>query len=76
MNKKNKKTIINRGPRVTANETQNIIDNIVWSDRHEVINKKYKLVELKKILKDNNKLIGGSKKQLVDRVIKCKLISE
>ena len=28
MNKKNKKTIINRGPRVTANETQNIIDNI------------------------------------------------
>ena len=49
------------------------IDKIVWSERHEELNKHYKLVELKKILKDNNKLIGGTKKQVIDRIINCKV---
>ena len=37
---------------------------------HIDLSKKYKIVELKQILRDNNKRIGGIKTELIDRIIK------
>ena len=44
-------------------------DDIEWTDNHEKINKKYKVPELKKILKSNKLVMTGNKKQLIDRII-------
>ena len=52
---------------------QNKLDNksvtIHLSDEYKAINKKYKVVELKQILRDNKKLIGGTKSELINRII-------
>lgn len=48
--------------------------SIEWSDKHEQIGKKYKLLNLKQILRENKLKIGGTKKVLVDRVIKNDLV--
>ena len=52
---------------------QNKLDNksvtIHLSDEYKAINKKYKVVELKQILRDNKKLIGGTKSELINTII-------
>ena len=60
----------------TIEKQQINIDNIIWTEKHELLNKKYKVVELKKILKDNYKPANGTKKQLIDKIINCKLITD
>ena len=46
-----------------------IINNIVWTDSHNILYKKYKLNELKELLKNENLSYKGSKKILVNTYI-------
>ena len=45
----------------------------IWTEQHEKINKKYRLLDLKAVLRNNNKKISGNKKQLIQRIINFKL---
>ncbi len=42
----------------------------IWDSKYDDYIKKYKVYELKKILRENKLLIGGNKKQLIIRIIK------
>ena len=53
-----------------------IINNINWTDNHNIVYKKYKLNELKELMKNENLSYKGSKKQLVDRFIQYQNILE
>ena len=44
-------------------------NNIDWTDNHKILDKQYKIPELKTILKNNKLKVGGTKKQLIDRII-------
>jgi hypothetical protein len=47
-----------------------VSNSIDWTDKHYELNKKYKVKELKQILRENKKKVGGTKLQLIDRIIK------
>ena len=49
-------------------------DTTEWSDHHIELGKKYKVQELKQILRDNKKRVGGSKSELIYRIIENKLM--
>ena len=40
-------------------------EDIVWTAQHEALNKKYKLVELKQMLREKKLKVGGTKKELI-----------
>lgn len=42
---------------------------IIWTDNHEKISNKYKIIKLKEILKNNKLKISGNKKELINRII-------
>jgi hypothetical protein len=42
---------------------------ILWSAHHEEINKKLNMIQLKQFMRENKLKIGGTKKELVDRII-------
>jgi hypothetical protein len=48
---------------------------ILWSANHEQLLKNYNVIQLKHLLRENNKKIGGNKKQLVHRIITYNLIN-
>ena len=48
-------------------KTNIIIQN--WNEAHDQLYKKYKVSELKKLLREKNKCISGNKKILVDRLV-------
>jgi len=60
------------------NKTKKIELN--WTPEHERINKKYKVTELRQLLRDNKKkykfIISGNKKELIHRIISWGLIFE
>lgn len=45
-----------------------------WTEKHRELNKKYKVIELKHILRENKKKVGGTKPELIDRIIKKNLL--
>lgn len=55
---------------VTKQAIQVQKNNIEWTDAHKEFNKKYKIIELKTMLREKKLLVGGNKKQLIDRIIK------
>ena len=58
----------------TSEKTSEKILNIEWSDNHEKLNKLYKVVDLKKILKENSLSVTGTKKELINKIIVNKII--
>ena len=42
---------------------------IIWTEKHEELNIKYKIIDLKQILRANKLKIGGIKRELIDRII-------
>ena len=44
-------------------------NNIEWTEKHKELNKKYKIIELKAILREKKLLVGGNKKQLIHRIL-------
>jgi hypothetical protein len=55
-------------------ETKNTNSLINITNEHIDIGKKYKVIELRNILRNNNKKISGSKPELINRIIENKLI--
>ena len=49
---------------------------ILWSTHHNKIYKNYNMIQLKHILRENNKKLGGNKKQLVHRILNFNLINK
>lgn len=49
--------------------------SIAMTKKHHDINKKYKVAELKQILRDNKNKVGGTKVELIHRIIQNNLIS-
>jgi hypothetical protein len=49
---------------------------LLWSAHHAEIYKKYNIIQLKHLLRENNKKLGGNKKQLVHRIINYNLIND
>ena len=53
-----------------AKQHINQVDDIEWTDAHKKLNKQYKIVDLKTMLREKKLRVGGNKKQLIDRIIK------
>ena len=54
---------------VTKQAIQVQKNNIEWTEKHKELSKKYKIIELKQILREKSLLVGGNKKQLINRII-------
>ena len=55
--------------KINEKELSNGIQDI-WDTKYDEFIKKYKVYELKKILRENKIVIGGNKKELIIRIIK------
>ena len=59
-----------------SNEKKNkVSESIEITEKHLELSKKYKVNELKQILRDNKKKIGGTKLELIDRIIRKNLLN-
>ena len=56
---------------ITANTP---IVEIEWTDEHKSLYKKYKVVQLKEILKNHKFKTSGTKKELIKRILTFKLL--
>ena len=59
---------------VVKKQAKKIEETTEWTDKHIELGKKYKVLELKQILRDNKKKVSGSKSELIDRIVQNKLI--
>lgn len=55
-------------------QTNKTINQNSLTKQHIDLSKKYKIAELKQILRDNNKRIGGTKPELIDRIINHNIV--
>ena len=51
------------------NSKIDISNQIIWTEKHEKLNKKYCVVQLKEILRENKMKVSGVKKLLINRII-------